>query len=107
MVRFLTDVVVGWFGDGLMSFAGPLQVVVLDFTGSSTVARRANGCLRDSLTTVCRGSLWGEGLAIRVEEKVQFAVLKLRRDDAGIQESGMRLLPLGTVEWDSVDFDLV
>ncbi len=49
----------------------------------------------------------GEGLAIRVDEKVQFAVLKLRRDDAGIQESGMRLLPLGTVEWDSVDFDLV
>lgn len=96
----------GWFGDGLVSFAGPLQVVVLDFTGSSTVARRAYRCLRDSLTAVCRGSLWGEGLAIRVEEKVQFVVLKLRRDEAGIQERGMRLLPLGLVEKDNVDFDL-
>lgn len=53
------------------------------------------------------GSLWGEGLAIRVEEKVQFVVLKLRRDEAGIQERGMRLFPLGLVEQDNVDFDLV
>lgn len=97
----------GWFGDGLGSFAGPLQVVVLDFSGRSTVVRRANGCLRDSLTAVRMGSLWGEGLAIRVDEKVQFVVLKLRRDEAGIQERGMRLLPLGLVEQDNVDFDLV
>lgn len=97
LVRFLTGALVDCCGVD----------VVLDLSGISTVVRRANGCLRDSLTAVLRGGLWGEGLAMRLLEKVQFAVLKLRRDVAGIQERGMRLLPVGTVERDSVDFDLV